>query len=60
MAFRKPQKEALYLDAVANIEQRSKPPRAEVAQAFHQNVRLVKGLALRNFVEQFKDGSLRR
>ena len=60
VAFREPEEQPLYLDVLAIGEQRLKPARAQVAQALHQNIRLMEGLALRNLIEQFEDGAFRR
>jgi hypothetical protein len=38
--LRKPQKKALHFYATASDEEIVKPPRAEIAQPLHQNVRL--------------------
>lgn len=42
MTLGKPQKEALHFDAAAGDEQRMKPPRAEIAEPFYQNLDLMK------------------
>src|SRR5271166_4193891 len=55
-----PQEQALHFYVTAGDKQRLKSPRAEIAEPLHQNVRLMKGLTLRNLVEQFKNRSLRR
>src|SRR5664279_557060 len=60
MSFREPEEQAFHLDAPAVREQRLKAARTQASKPFHEDICLMKGLALRNFVEQFEDGAFRR
>src|SRR5258708_1353655 len=60
VSFGEPQEQTLHFYAAASDEQRAKPPRAEIAEPLHQNVRLVKGFALWHLVQQFEDRPLGR
>src|SRR6266852_2861423 len=55
VAFRKPEEEALHLHVLAVGEERLKPSGTEVAKSFHQDIRLMKRLALWHVGEQFED-----
>jgi len=59
MSVRVPEKEPLYLHTLAFAQELPQQLRAEIGQTFHDDIDLMKALAMREFIHHLQDCSFR-